>query len=216
MSLIFSLKVKVMKRSRQKKLDHFYSLCPEGSSILDVGVSRESSSAESKLPSLNLFLKTFRYKSEDYTGLGVQDLSEMDQLYPGKRFVRYPGGDFPFEDNQFDWVFSNAVIEHVGDEEAQLKFLNEMARVAKNVFFTTPNKYFPVESHTNLLFLHWNDRVFYDWCKKNRPRLTRDNLYLFSWRRLKALLNQADVGSYRLSRNRFLGLTMTFTVVCSP
>jgi len=42
------------------------------------------------------------------------------------------------------------VIEHVGDEDAQLLFLNEMMRVAKNVFFTTPNKYLPVESEIDL------------------------------------------------------------------
>jgi len=93
---------------------------------------------------LNYFLKTFRYGSEHYTGLGIQDLSNMGNLYPGKTFVAYPGGRFPFEDNEFDWVFSNAVIEHVGDDADQVMFVNEMLRVARNVFFTTPNKYFPV------------------------------------------------------------------------
>jgi SAM-dependent methyltransferase len=214
MSLIIDLKIKAMQQSRRKKLDHFYSLCPEGGSILDVGVSRETGVMEKRLPSLNIFLKTFRHQSEDYTGLGVEDLSGMDQLYPGKRFVRYPGGRFPFEDNEFDWVFSNAVIEHVGDDDAQLQFVNEMTRVGKNVFFTTPNKYFPVESHTNVLFLHWNNKLFYDWCRKNRPRFTRKSLYLFSSKRLRSVMKEASTESCQIFKNRLLGLTMTFTVIC--
>jgi hypothetical protein len=52
------------------------------------------------------------------------------------------------------------VTEHVGDEEAQIQFVNEMLRVARNVLFTTPSKYFPVESHTNTLLLHWHDGLF--------------------------------------------------------
>jgi hypothetical protein len=214
MSLIRNLKIKVMERSRRKKLESFYALCPSGNSILDVGVSRESQDKTKKLPSLNVFLKTFRYRPEDYTGLGVQDLSGMDQLYPGKNFVEYPGGEFPFEDKQFDWVFSNAVVEHVGDDNAQVQFVNEMMRVAKNVFFTTPNKYFPVESHTNVVFLHWNNNLFYDWCSKHRPRLNKENLYLLSRKRLVSVMQQANAESFQISNNRLLGMTMTFTVIC--
>ena len=106
-----------------------------------------------------------------------------------KQTIQYAGGKFPFSDKEFDWVFSNAVVEHVGDDNAQLLFLNEMMRVAKNVFFTTPNKYFPMESHTNIFFLHWNDERFYRWCKSNRPSINRGNLYLFSFRHLRDLLS---------------------------
>ena len=138
-------------------MGHFYSLFKEGESVLDVGVSPESKKA---LPARNYFLKNYRYNHGTYTGLGVRDLTGMENLFPGKRFVQYPGGKFPFSDKEFDWVFSNAVIEHVGDDCAQLLFLNEMMRVANNVFFTTPNKYFPIESHTNVFFLHWNDKLY--------------------------------------------------------
>ena len=203
-----------MEQSRRKKLDHFYTLCPEGGSILDVGVSRDTREKGKRPPSANIFLKTFRYKSVDYTGLGVQDLSGMDQLYPGKRFVQYPGGRFPFKDNEFKWVFSNAVIEHVGDENPQVQFVNEMTRVGENVFFTTPNKYFPVDSHTDVFFLHWNNRLFYNWCKKHKPLRTKNNLHLFSRQRLESTMRQAKTKSYQISKNRFLGMTMTFTIVC--
>jgi hypothetical protein len=62
--------------------------------------------------------------------------------------------DLPFEASSFDFVFSNAVIEHVGGEVEQIKFVNEHDRVGKNWVFTTPNRLFPIESHTQKLFIH--------------------------------------------------------------
>ncbi|WP_228061055.1 MULTISPECIES: class I SAM-dependent methyltransferase [unclassified Coleofasciculus] len=52
-----------------------------------------------------------------------------------------------FEDNEFDVVFSNSVIEHVGDYEEQHKMANEVMRVGKRYFVQTPNFYFPIEPH---------------------------------------------------------------------
>jgi SAM-dependent methyltransferase len=60
----------------------------------------------------------------------------------------------PFEDSSFDLVFSNAVIEHVGNEIEQIKFVNEHNRVGKNWVLTTLNRLFPIESHTQKLFIH--------------------------------------------------------------
>ena len=52
-----------------------------------------------------------------------------------------------FKDNQFDVIFSNSVIEHVGDYNAQLEMANEIKRVGKRYFVQTPNLYFPIEPH---------------------------------------------------------------------
>lgn len=63
------------------------------------------------------------------------------------------GCALPYPDQAFDWVFSNAVIEHVGGAARQKQFASEIRRVArKGYFVATPNRTFPVDPHTLLPF----------------------------------------------------------------
>ena len=78
----------------------------------------------------------------------------------GSDYVQADGLDLPFEAGEFDLVFSNAVVEHVGDRDAQLRFLAEHDRVGAHWIATTPNRAFPVESHRHTLFTHWSDRFY--------------------------------------------------------
>ena len=71
-----------------------------------------------------------------------------------ENWIQADGKNLPFAMRSFDLVFSNAVIEHVGDERDQIKFLNEIDRVGKNWIVTTPNRFFPIESHTQKLIFH--------------------------------------------------------------
>jgi ubiquinone/menaquinone biosynthesis C-methylase UbiE len=66
------------------------------------------------------------------------------------------GCRMPFADQSFDLVVSNAVIEHVGGLQEQLAFIGEHQRVGRAWVITTPNRWFPVESHTSTLFAHWS------------------------------------------------------------
>lgn len=199
-----------MQWSRSKKLDHFYLGCSSDSKVLDVGVSNLEHNDQ-----VNLFLRNFRLSSSQYTGLAVESMDDIRKKYPDKSFVEYDGNVFPFEDKSFDWVFSNAVIEHVGDQDKQILFINEMLRVGKNVFFTTPNKYFPIESHTNVIFRHWSDNSFYQWCKNNNPIWSKQNLVLLGPKDLEYLMKKSTSQNYRIYKNRILGWPMTLTVVCS-
>ena len=209
MSFLQGLKRRVMRRSRARKLDHFYSLY-SGGTLLDAGVSSNEWD-----PSINLLLNTFRYPGDLYTGLGVQSLTDLATKHPDKRFVQYAGGRFPFPDKHFDWVHSNAVIEHVGDADAQLEFLNEMLRVARRVFFTTPNRYFPIEAHTNVFLLHWlPGNWFYRWCETSGTKWNRGNLALLSDSEVQQLVRRSTATTYRIFRNRLFGWPLTFTVVC--
>jgi 2-polyprenyl-3-methyl-5-hydroxy-6-metoxy-1,4-benzoquinol methylase len=105
-------------------------------------------------------------------------------LYPAVdlpwTYVRCDGTALPFKAGAFDLVLSNAVIEHVGDEAAQRRFVAEHLRVARHRIVTTPNRWFPVESHTCAAFRHWSP----GWRASHAERFTR----LLSGRELRQLL----------------------------
>jgi hypothetical protein len=92
----------------------------------------------------------------------VSGLEESSSTWPN--WITANGLDLPFQNNSFDLVFSNAVIEHVGHEVQQRQFVKEHERVGKHWIFTTPNRLFPIESHSNTLFLHmsknWEHHLF--------------------------------------------------------
>jgi hypothetical protein len=79
----------------------------------------------------------------------------------------------------FDVVFSNSVIEHVGDYESQRRMANEIQRIGKRYFVQTPNKRFPIEPHFLFPFFQY------------LPVSVR------AW-----MVNRFDIGWYRRIRNK--------------
>lgn len=66
------------------------------------------------------------------------------------------GRRLPFRDKCADAVVSSAVVEHVGTEVEQRDFVSEHVRVGHCFVITTPNRWFPVESHTSAVLRHWS------------------------------------------------------------
>lgn len=60
--------------------------------------------------------------------------------------------------NEYDVVFSNSVIEHVGSWSDQEAFAREVRRVGRNLWVQTPARECPVEPHYLAPFMHWLPR----------------------------------------------------------
>jgi hypothetical protein len=110
--------------------------------------------------------------------------------------VQADGRFLPFKSKSIDWVFSNAVIEHVGDWARQKQFANEIRRVAaKGYFVATPNKYFPIEPHTLLPFYQFLPPKLQRRLVRLSPGYMREPLEinLLSGRDLRCLFPEARI-----------------------
>jgi SAM-dependent methyltransferase len=146
----------VSLRSRERKLRLFLDeLHPTvETSVLDVGADELAFGEGDGCGTLNFFEERYPWP-ERITALGLHDGSGFSARYPRIRYVQGDACALPFADGEFDIVFSNAVIEHVGDHERQRQLVSEALRVGRRIFITTPNRRFPIEVHTRLPLMHW-------------------------------------------------------------
>jgi len=144
-------------RSRRRKFALFMeTMAPTAeTTVLDVGADDAAfGEAYEGCGTLNFFEELYPWRDR-ITALGEHPGTRFRESYPSSRYVQGDALDLPFADEEFDIVFSNAVIEHVGGREQQRRFVEESLRVARRVFVTTPNRWFPVEVHTRLPLVHW-------------------------------------------------------------
>ncbi len=126
----------------------------QSTTIVDVGVSDEEGAETNMLEKLHPWPQNIVC-----AGLGTGE--QLLKAYPRIRFVPITAGDqLPFPDLAFDVGCANAVLEHVGSAEQRRFFLGELCRIARSVFITVPNRWFPVEQHTGIPLLHWSPALF--------------------------------------------------------
>ena len=65
----------------------------------------------------------------------VADIDDFSKFYKDKKFVIIKTKDLPFKDNEFDFVYSSHVIEHVEDVSY---FLKELQRISKSGYIELP------------------------------------------------------------------------------
>lgn len=142
------------RKSRTKKFELFDRLLKPGPKdrVLDVGASGDVFTRYT-------FEDVYRYP-ERLVG-GGYELGEVEsarRLYPRPQYVVFDGCSLPFPDQSFDLVFSNAVIEHILGPGRQEQFAREVMRVGKSWFVTTPNYWYPFESHYHLPLIQFLPR----------------------------------------------------------
>ena len=122
--------------------------------------------------------------------------------------------------SKFDIVFSNSVIEHVGDFDRQKQFAKEVKRIGKRYFVQTPNFFFPIEPHFMFFGFHWltrSMRIFLlthfnlGWYKKfndkEKAQKLVDEIRLLKLNELKRLFPNGQV-----YKEKYFGLNKSFIV----
>jgi len=206
-ALITGLSLKV----RMRVFETFRRCFGEPRKVIDVGVTSEQDSIEA-----NFFERLFPHKDR-VTAVGIEDGSFLERRYPGLRFQRVdPDAPLPFPDGSFDVAFSHAVIEHIVDPGKRAFFVSELLRVANAAFITTPNKFFWIEPHTKVPFLHFAaPRLFY-WLLDRKlvsGFYNRSNLDLMSGRDLERLAAGLGRVRSRIERVKLFGITSNLILV---
>lgn len=188
MEAVLKLIAPIHRKFRIQKCDLFFkALKPgRGDSLLDVGGGTGI---------LGEFGRIYRY----FTAVQVVNLDHQvfeEQSLEHVKCDVADGCSLPFRERAFDWVFSNAVIEHVGGAYRQQQFAQEIRRVArKGYFVATPDRHFPIDPHTLLPFYQflspaWQRKV----CRFAPGYLrTYEPIDLLSANALRALFPHATV-----------------------
>jgi SAM-dependent methyltransferase len=122
---------------RRKRFAFFLSLLSQLKrpvSILDVG-------------GVESYWRTVGMDHHDQVFVTLLNLTEDEVSLPNVKSMVGDARALHFGDSSFDVVFSNSVIEHVGEHRDQMKMAHEVMRVGKRYFVQTPNRYFPIEPH---------------------------------------------------------------------
>lgn len=155
--MLRSIASRASRRSRERKLRLFLESFRPGpqTSVLDLGVT--DAGYGGTYGTDNFFEAAYPWPGR-ITAVGVTELERFGAAFPQVRRVVADGRDLPFADGEFELGFSNAVVEHVGGRDDQRAFVHELCRVARRVFVTTPNRWFPLEVHTLYPLVHWLPR----------------------------------------------------------
>ena len=175
--------------NRRRKLALFLETMRPGPEerVVDIGVGDTGFGTEPGLASSHNFFEALYPWPEQITAVSDVPLTNFARAFPRVRCVTANGTELPFEDDAFDIGFSNAVLEHVGGREEQRRFLAELCRVAPRVFVSTPNRWFPVETHTLVPLVHWLPRASADRTMRTLRRENWNGIELLGKRELLAL-----------------------------
>ena len=202
----------LIKKYRLKFFNHFRKNIKftKKSRVLDVGFS------ESREKYNNLFLNKYPFKNK-ITSISNQKPFFIKKIFPQICFKICNAKKMKFKNNSFDIVHSNAVIEHVGSFNNQLKFVSECFRVSKKyVFIQTPYKFFPLEIHTKIPLIHYLPHKFYApiyefFGFKSLSKI--ENLNLMSISDIKKILKILNIIKYSIIKIKLFGFTSNIILV---
>ena len=174
-------------------------------SIIDIGSTPSLDVAQ------NIILSKIK-DNKNVTCLSNLNCKILLKKYPNiKKVLLGDGRNNKLPNNTFNIVHSNATIEHVGSYKKQLLFIKECIRISKKyVFIQTPNRFYPIDFHTLLPFIHWLPknihRIILNIIGLNFYSLEK-NLNLLSESDLINLCNELNIKKYKIIKYRLFFMT---------
>ncbi len=209
-SRILEAQAAFARKMRKKRIALFESLIsplPKPLNILDVGGTQ-------------VFWEQMGLIKDDVK-ITIYNASHMEVSYPELLSMVGDARDIrEFKDKEFQVVFSNSVIEHVGTYVQQRQMAEEVQRVGERYYVQTPNRFFPIEPHFLFPFfqflplsfrvflvthfnLGWNGNI----PDKQEALQAVKEIRLLTEEELKNLFPGA-----KIYKEKLLGLTKSFTV----
>jgi 2-polyprenyl-3-methyl-5-hydroxy-6-metoxy-1,4-benzoquinol methylase len=155
----------------------------ENRSILDIGCG------------LGMYVDKFRRFSDDVHGVDVdpEKIAQASQWLPNLQVA--PAEHLPYEDNRFDVILLNEVIEHVDDDLLTIREAYRCLKSGGHIIIYAPNRLYPYETHGFYLFGHYYFRLlpFVNWL----PHAVRDvfcpHVRVYTAREIIRLFDGLDV-----------------------
>jgi hypothetical protein len=198
-----SFLLKILKYNRLK-IQQIFEKNIKFKNLLDVGTTPLFDEYN------NILLHSFKNKN-NITSLSNLDCSSLKKKFKKVKFIKGDARRMKFKENSFDTVYSSATIEHVGSRSKQKKFVKECYRVSrKDIFITTPNKFYPIEFHTKIPFLHFlppkiyrKILFFFGFSFFSKEK----NLNLLTIEDLKNICFFLKIKNYNIIKHKFLLMT---------
>jgi len=133
-------------------------------------------------------------KGFDIIGLDrtKSNYEDINKIFPDCDFRSYDGLNIPFEENSFDTIILNDVMEHIPYElmEKLIKRLKNIIEPNGIIYISVSNRFSIVESHTQIPFLTWFPRMFWQSIgrifKNKKGGYDISDIYPYTFKRLKS------------------------------
>lgn len=128
--------------------------------------------------------------------INYKEAYQAKQKHPDLLVVVADGEQLPFSNKSVEIIISNSVIEHVNNPE---KLADEIQRVSRGYFLQTPNRNFPMETHS-LIAIPFLNFISQRWLRQSLCTIFGasfeyiDSVHYMSEKRLKSLFSNSTLG----------------------